>query len=84
MSESYIFGFGRGKVSGKMRRRIDAIAKRHEATFISAALPDGHAHWFFTRNLGHPFDLAVRNAVFADLEADKLRVGGKLVLEVES
>lgn len=69
MSE-YLFLSGTGKIPQTMRRTIDAIAKRHEATFVNPTMPgEGARFWFAGPNLGHPFDAALRAAVLADLDA---------------
>ncbi len=69
MSE-YMFGVKRGKISPKIVRKIERIAKRHGVTFVAATIPGtGPQNWFAGPNLGHPFDQAMARAVFADLDA---------------
>jgi hypothetical protein len=68
MSE-YMFGVGRGKVTAAKAKKVNAIAKKHNAWFITANIPgDGHKYWFAGPNLGHPFDKAMAEAVYADLD----------------
>lgn len=68
MSE-FMFGTGRGRIKASAAKRIDKIAGRHGASFVTADLPgDGPRYWFAGPNLGHPFDQAMADAVWADLE----------------
>jgi hypothetical protein len=67
MSE-FMFGVGRG--APKNQRRINAIAKRHDAYLVVADIPgEGVKHWFCAPNMGHPFDAATAKAVKDDLRA---------------
>lgn len=64
----YLFGSGRGKIKPSIRKRIDAIANRHDADFVNPNMPgEGWRFWFAGPNLGHPFDRAMANAVWEDL-----------------
>lgn len=68
MSE-YMFGVGRGKVSAAKAKKVNTIAKKHDARFIAANIPgDGFKYWFSGPNLGAPFDKAMADAVYADLD----------------
>lgn len=65
MSE-YIFESGSGKVGKREAARIDAIAKKHGATFVRYCGPEcycgkncggcNHRFWFAGPNRGEPFD----------------------------
>ena len=73
MSE-YHFSTGRGKVSGRLAKRADAVARKHGAYFVAADLPEGPRYWFSGPNLGHPFDAAMARAVREDLAAAGLDI----------
>ena len=68
MSE-YFFGLGNGKVTTAIARKVDRIAKRHGARFVTYTEPGTgrHRFWFAGPNLGNPFDRATAAAVYADL-----------------
>jgi hypothetical protein len=69
MSE-FMFGVGKGLVSQRDGKRIDAVARKHECTFVWATIPgNGAQHWFAGPNRGNPFDGAMAKAVYADLDA---------------
>jgi hypothetical protein len=56
MSEHF-FGSGNGRVSDRLARRVDKIAREYGATFTAVTLPgDGPRYWFSCRNRGNPFD----------------------------
>ena len=65
----YLFGSGNSHVSDTLGRKINRIAKRHDATFVWAKMPEGWRYWFAARNCGNPHDQATRDAVYADLAA---------------
>lgn len=65
MSE-YFFGVH----AGHLTAQADKIAKRHGAWHVNYTEPRGPRRgWFGCPNRGHPFDLAVAKAVFADIDA---------------
>lgn len=67
MSEHH-FGVGQGRP--KHARRIESIAKKHDAAFTWAELPgEGWRYWFSCRNNGFPFDRDTERAVKGALEA---------------
>lgn len=65
----YHFGVGTGKVSEAQGKKLDKVARKHGATFTWAQMPEGWKFWFSARNLGAPFDDAVREAVLREAEA---------------
>jgi hypothetical protein len=70
----YLFGSGNGRVESATANRIDRIARKHGATFVSCSIPgDGPRYWFACPNRGNPFDQATRDAVFAALSEVGLR-----------
>lgn len=82
MSEFH-FGFGRGRIKARERRKIDAIAARHGASFVNPDLPgDGWSYWFSCPNRGEPFDRDTAHAVDADLERAGLTDEGGFKAEV--
>lgn len=69
MSEHF-FGLGRGKVSAATERKVDRIARKHGADFVSVTLPgEGPRYWFACPNRGQPFDDATSKAVLEELTA---------------
>lgn len=65
----YMFGVHYGHLT----RKADQIAKRHGASHINYTEPRGERRgWFVCPNRGAPFDQAVADAVFADID----RIGG--------
>ncbi len=71
MSE-HMFGVFRPakELSDRTFSRINKIAKAHSAQLTGGRIPGtGLQYWFTCRNQGDPFDRAVRDAVFADLDA---------------
>lgn len=68
MSE-YHFGVGHGKVSKAQAQQLNRIARKYDANFVAADMPEGPRYWFTTDNYGAPFDGATARAVLADAEA---------------
>lgn len=67
MSE-YMFGVSHRRLSARLAKKVDAIAKRHGAYLVTAALPGtGYQRWFCGPNYGAPFDQQMADAVYADL-----------------
>lgn len=67
MSEHH-FGVGRGKISPRLGKQVDKIAKEAGAEFTWVTLPgDGPRYWFSCDNLGFPFDQSTERAVYAAL-----------------
>lgn len=78
MSEFH-FGVGRGEVDDSICAQVCKIAKKHGATFINPRLPEGWRYWFAGQNRGNPFDRALSDAVWSDLEkAGLVTEDGKL------
>lgn len=67
MSE-YFFGVKNGKMDEAEQARRRRAAKKHNADFIYAELPEGPRSWFACQNLGEPFDSETARAVMAELE----------------
>jgi hypothetical protein len=54
---NYFFGLGNGKVSSKEQKRIQLVAEKHEAEFLTYQEPNGsYRYWFSCQNKGEPFD----------------------------
>lgn len=69
MSE-YHFGVSRVRILRRDAKEIERIAKKHGVTFIETTLPGtGYQRWFAGPNLGYPFDKALSDAVYADMDA---------------
>lgn len=69
MSE-FMFGVSRAKPTRKDAKRMERIARKHGCSLIEGTFPgDGYKRWFAGPNRGHPFDQALADAVYADLEA---------------
>lgn len=65
MSE-YMFGLH----SGHLTAKADKIAERHGAWHVNHTEPRGERRgWFACPNRGRPFDQAIADAVWADIEA---------------
>jgi hypothetical protein len=75
---AYTFGLGEGKISGRERARIDKIAEKHGATFVTHRGPEcrcgrgciGGCHgryWFVGPNTGQPFDGNLARALLAEV-----------------
>lgn len=73
MSE-YMFGISRNKPTRRVARTMNRIAKKHGAYLVEANLPEGYQRWFCGPHLGQPFDGAMANAVYADIEANGIDV----------
>lgn len=71
MSE-FQFKTGTGDVPIRKYTKIQAIARKHGATFTNVRLPEGWRFWFSAPNGGFPFDRHRAEAVVADLERAKL------------
>jgi hypothetical protein len=70
MMTEYLFGAGNGRVKTRVADRIDRIARKHGARFVSCVLPgDGPRYWFAGPNRGDPFDQAMADAVWGELAA---------------
>lgn len=66
MSE-YFFGLHHGH----LKNTADRIAKRHGARHVNYTDPaTGKRGWFHCPNRGNPFDQAIADAVFRDIDAD--------------
>lgn len=64
----FMFGVSREKPTRKEARRLARIAKHHGAELVECTLPGtGYQRWFEGPNLGHPFDQAMADAVYADI-----------------
>lgn len=73
MSE-FMFAVNRGKLDVREVERREAIAEKHEVTFVYIKDPgQGYLSWFAGPNRGEPFDGALRRAVVADIEHDEDR-----------
>jgi hypothetical protein len=71
------FGLGRGRLSAKDRRRVDAIAEKHGASFTNPRLPgDGDRYWFSGPNRGEPFDGQLARRVLAAVDAAGITLPG--------
>jgi hypothetical protein len=80
-TSEYLFGSGNGRVKTRLANRIDRIARKHGACFVSCVLPgDGPRYWFACPNRGNPFDQATEQAVWEDLVAAGLADERGLVL----
>lgn len=67
---TYHFGLGNGRVKTTIVKKVERIAKRHNAYFVATTLPgERPRYWFSGPNLGFPFDRAMAQAVKADLVA---------------
>jgi hypothetical protein len=76
MSE-YMFECGQGKVSKREAMRIDKIAKKHGAAFVTNCGPEcfcgrncggcNHRYWFFGPNRGEPFDSQMARDIMAEV-----------------
>ena len=64
----YLFIVRSGELCASEIERCEAVAAKHECTFIYASLPDGVRSWFVGPNLGEPFNRALSARVLADLE----------------
>lgn len=60
----FMFGLGRGYLPASTAKKVDRIAQNHGCDFHQAE----NSHWFSGPNLGSPFDSAMRDAVFAELQ----------------
>lgn len=59
-----------GVHSGHLTAKADLIAKRHGAWHVNYTEPRGRRRgWFACPNRGSPFDQAVANAVWDDIDA---------------
>lgn len=60
----HFFMVGKGHVSPSLAARLDTIAGKHDAEFVSVDLPgEGPRFWFACPNLGAPFDAQTERAV---------------------
>lgn len=68
MSE-YFFGLGNGKVKSAIARKIDRIARKHGACFVTYKEPGTgkDRFWFACPNRGNPFDQATAAEVYSAL-----------------
>jgi len=76
MSE-YMFGCGNGQVSKRETARVDRIAKKHGAIFVTYCGPEcycgrncggcNHRYWFAGPNRGEPFDSNMASAVESEV-----------------
>lgn len=64
---TFQFGVGTGRVKPNVMLAAHTIAKRHDARFVVASMPEGPRFWFSAQNLGFPFNRATAEAVKADL-----------------
>lgn len=82
MSE-YMFGVSRVRPTRAAVRKMEKIAKEHDACLIEVDLPGtGYQRWFCAPNLGFPFDRATSDGVRADMErAGLLDEDGELLEE---
>ena len=70
----YHFGLGRGRVSAAEAERVNQIAKKHDAYFVSVSLPgEGPRYWFSTENLGSPFDQRTARTVMEEVGSVRTR-----------
>lgn len=70
MSE-HVFGVSRQRITRDQARKLERIAKRHDATLVEVVLPGvGYQRWFAGPNLGFPFDRAVETAVACEIAAE--------------
>jgi hypothetical protein len=74
MSE-YMFGVTRQKVTRKVAKQFESIARKHGFTFVEANLPEGYKAWFAGPNRGHPFDGKAQAAIESEIEAAGITVG---------
>jgi hypothetical protein len=65
----HLFGAGSGKVSEALAKRVDKIARKHDAAFYATKMPEGWRYWFVTRNWGEASNRATASAVQDDLRA---------------
>ncbi len=63
----YLFGCENGKMTRREQRERESAAKKHDAEFTYARMPEGPRSWFSCQNLGHPFDAATEQAVLAEI-----------------
>ena len=76
MSEHH-FGCGNGHVSEVIAKRIDRIARKLGASFMTYREPDGsRRYWFSCRNRGAPFDGATAKAVLDAVAASGIVLPG--------
>jgi len=80
----YFFGTGRGRIDDKLGRRIDAIARKHGATFVWVDMPgEGPRYWFACPNQGFPFDRATEQATLSAVSTYCRKRNVKLYVEVD-
>jgi hypothetical protein len=64
----HFFGLGNGKVSSKEQKRIQLVAEKHEAEFLTYQEPNGsYRYWFSCQNKGEPFDSWTSNSVMKEV-----------------
>lgn len=79
---TFHFGTGNGRVFNGFGERIDAIAKKHEASFVWGNIPgNGHRYWFNTRDFGWASNQATAKEVLGELESLGLWKDGALVFK---
>jgi hypothetical protein len=73
------FGLGRGKVKATAVERIDAVAKKHGASFVTAIVPGrGPSYWFACDGAA----VETERAVWLALTRAGLAIAGRLSAEV--
>lgn len=77
----HMFGVSRVRPTRAAAKRMQAVADKHGADLVEVTLPGtGYQRWFEGPNRGFPFDKAMSDAVWADLErAGVVDADGKLV-----
>ena len=72
-SNRNMFGVCRVRTTKAQARRLEAIARRHDVSFVEMVGPDrAYLSWFDGPNRGEPFDRALAKAVREDVEREGL------------
>lgn len=70
MSECFFGVTSNVRIPSHVGKALDAIAKRHDATFTWAKMPDGWRSWFACANLGEAYVRCVRASVLEDVHRE--------------